>query len=65
MCHPWCVGQLTTAVGRDINIVVVHCSSYMPYTDHQLVAPGLEQLLGPAGSALTEHGRSFDQAREA
>jgi len=65
MSRPWCVGELTTAFGSEINIVVVKCSSFIPFTDDKLAEPGLEELLGLGGVALTEHGLSFDEARRA
>jgi len=65
MIRPWCVGEMTTAFANEINIVVVHCSSFIPLSDDKLAEPGLEKLLGLGGVALTEQGLSFDEARRA
>ena len=46
MSRPSCIGEMTTAVMNEINIVVVHCSSFIPFTGEKMAEPGLSTTRG-------------------
>ena len=63
MSRPWCVGEMTTAIANNINIVVCHCSDYIPFTD--AILDNMTMLFGAGGSALMENEITVEEAREA
>ena len=61
--RPWCVGEMTTAVAKNVNLVIVHCSDYVPMAEEDL--ENLETVVGMEAPALTQFGLSFEDARAA
>ena len=54
MRRPWCVGEMATAVAKDVDIVVAHCSGYTPHAVPEL--NDLRAFLGDGFSVLVENG---------